>query len=76
MNKKLLTILSLVIAISSCKKNDDNSGGTVNGSPQITAAAFVSSHSAGSKLGGYRLDSGSIKFPSPIANTFFNLLNK
>jgi hypothetical protein len=73
MYKKIVTLLSVVAILSSCKKSDD--GGSTNtagaSGPQITATAFISNHSAGSKLAGYYLDSGSIKFPVSGTNLSF-----
>lgn len=51
MYKKLLTIITLAIAISSCKKNDDNSGGggtTVFTTTEITQISSSTAVSGGS----------------------------
>ena len=67
MFNKFLTVLSIVIIFSSCKKDDGGSNGG-NGGPQITATAFINSHSANSKSSGYMLDSGIIKIPTASPN--------
>lgn len=62
-----------MIAISSCKKDDNNGGGTTTpGGPQITATAFIGNHTAGSKLAGYRLDSGIVAIPTSGGSLSFN----
>ena len=71
MNKKLLAVLSIIAILSSCKKDDGGSNNNGSGGPQITSGAFISNHSVGSKLAGYYLDSGSIKFPVSGSNLSF-----
>jgi len=61
-----------MIAFTSCTKSDDGNGGTTVGGPQITATAFATNHSAGSKISGYKLDSGSIKTPVAGTSLSFN----
>ncbi len=72
--KKILSLgFFVVIAFSSCKKNDDNgSGSTGSSAPQVSATAFISNHLAGSKLSGYRLDSGIIAIPTAGTNLRFD----
>lgn len=72
MRNNIFIYVVALLSIVSCKKSDDNNGGsTVSGGPQVTATAFISSHLSGSKLEGYRLDSGIISVP--ISATGFTL---
>ena len=69
MYKKIVTIVSLISIFSSCKKDEgtgNNASG--NGGPQITATAFINSHTPGTKQNNYMLDSGIIKTPTTAAN--------
>jgi hypothetical protein len=75
MKKIFLLGLIAMIAFTSCTKSDDGNGGTTVGGPQITATAFVNSHTAGSKLNGYRLDSGIIAFPVAGSGLTYNYAN-
>jgi hypothetical protein len=71
MKKIFLLGLIAMIAFTSCTKSDDGNGGTTVG-PQITNTTFATNHSAGSKIGGYKLDSGSIKIPVAGTSLSFN----
>ncbi len=76
MKKIFLFGLIGVTILSSCKKSDDGNGGGVTvGGPQITATAFINAHAAGSKLNGYRLDSGIVAFPVSGSSLTYNYAN-
>ena len=64
MYKKLLSVISVVALLGSCKKDDGGGGGNGSGDPQITSADFTLHHTANSQASGYLLDSGIIKIPT------------
>jgi len=77
MSKNIYFYVFAFLIVTSCKKSDDNNGSatpTATG-PQITANAFINSHLSGSKLEGYRLDSGIISVPTSTSGFTFNYLS-
>ncbi len=75
MNKKLLTVLGVIVILASCKKDDNNGGGGVSGGIQITGAVFLNSHAPGVKHNNYRLDSGVVASPVAGTSLSFNYSN-
>jgi hypothetical protein len=73
MYKKLLTVISVVALISSCKKDDNGTGNSSgNGSPQITSADITKTYKAGAIIGGYSVPTGVLAIPTSGTNKTFD----